>query len=165
MIGSGGAGNPGIRGRLKHGRRRLAAVAASSVIVAAGACGDGSTAPKGPSANDPAAGRFNLLTVNAKSLPFNFFSGTGYKLDFTAGTLSLLADGKYVMAQTTVETVAGFSSTFLDTLRGSWTQNVGSIMMKGEDGSNAPATWDGRDIQLPLNSDGQLLQTVFRRAP
>lgn len=165
MIGIGCEGGVVTRGRRTRVRRSLASLATLTAVVFAGACGDSSTAPKGPSPNDPAAGRFTLLTVNAKPVPFTIFNATGYKLDFTAASLSLLADGKYVMAQTTVETVAGFASTFQDTLRGTWTQNVGSIVMKGEDGSNAPATWDGRDIQLPLNSEGQVLQTVFRKGP
>lgn len=134
-------------------------------LAVVGACGDGSTSPKGPSPNDPAAGRFALQTVNTQALPFSFYNEGGFKLDFTAGTLVLQADGKYVMAQTTVETVAGSASTYQDTLRGSWTQNAGSLSMRGEDSTVTTAVWDGRDIQLSMNSEGQTLRTVFRKAP
>ncbi len=150
------------RRMLRRGIGRLAVV---GTLVTIAACGDGSTAPKGPSPNDPAAGRFALQSVNTQPLPFNLFNETGFKLDFTAASLVLQADGKYVMAQTTVETVAGFASTYQDTLRGTWTQSAGSLSIRGEDSTVTAATWDGRDIQLSLNSEGQTLRTVFRKAP
>jgi hypothetical protein len=69
------------------------------------------------------------------------------------------------MAQTTVETVAGFASTYQDTLRGNWTQNAGSLSIRGDDSTVTAATWDGRDIQMSLNSEGQTMRTVFRKNP
>lgn len=164
MIGIEGEVEGWTRGSQKKFRRNFARLLAVSALVAAAACGDSSTAPKGPSPNDPAAGRFTLLTVNAKPLPFTIFSQSGYKLDFSASTLALTTDGKYVMTQTTVETVAGFASTFQDTLTGTWRQNAGSITMTDSDGkTTTAATWDGRDVQLPLNAEGQTLQSVYRK--
>jgi hypothetical protein len=141
--------------------RRTVVVA---VLVAAGACGD-ATGPKGPSPNDPAAGAFKMLSVNTQPLPFNIFNATGYRLDFAASTLALQTDGKYLMTQTTTETVAGFASTYLDTLSGTWTQVAGSLSLRAQDSTVTTATWDGRDIQLTMNSEGQTLRTVFRKAP
>lgn len=148
------------RRRVRRGVGRLSAVVA---LVATAACGDGATGPKPPSPNDPAAGRFALQTVNTLPVPFNLFNETGFRLDFTAASLVLQNDGKYVMAQTTVETVAGFASTYQDTLRGTWTQSAGSLSIRGEDSTVTTATWDGRDIALSMNSEGQTLRTVFRK--
>lgn len=140
---------------------RLAAIGA---LVAAAACGDGSTGPKAPSPNDPAAGRFALQSVNTQPLPFSLFNETGFRLEFTAASLVLQPDGKYLMAQTTVETVAGFASTFQDTVRGNWTQNAGSLSIRGDDSTVIAAVWDGREIQLTMNSEGQSLRSVFRKS-
>lgn len=146
-------------------RRNITRVAAVVAISALAACGESTTAPKGPSPNDPAAGRFALVTVNSAPLPFTLFNETGFKLDFTASTLALQTDGSYVMAQTTVETVAGFASTYQDTLRGTWRQTAGSLTMTDVDGvTSTTATWDGRDIQVQLNSEGQTLRSVFRKS-
>lgn len=136
-----------------------------AVLVAAGACGGDATGPKGPSPNDPAAGTFTLLSVNTQPLPFTLFNATGYRLDFSASTLALQTDGKYLMTQTTTETVAGFASTYLDTLRGTWTQAAGSLSLRAQDSTVTTAVWDGREVQLTMNSEGQTLRTVFRKAP
>jgi len=103
--------------------------------------------------------------VNTQQLPFTLYNDSGFKLDFTASTLALQTDGQFVLAQTTIETVAGFASTFQDTLRGTWTQNVGTVSLKMTDGSTAPATWDGRQIGMDLDSEGQVLRTVYRKNP
>lgn len=103
--------------------------------------------------------------MNTQPLPFVLFNDSGFKIDFTASTLALLTDGKFVLAQTTVETVAGFASTYQDTVRGTWTQNVGAVSLKMTDGTTAPASWDGVQIGLDLDSDGQILRTVYRKAP
>lgn len=145
-------------------RWQLGRCAAIGALVTAAACGDGSTGPTGPSPKDPAAGRFVLQTVNTQPLPFSLFNETGFRLDFTAASLVLQADGKYFMAQTTVETVAGFASTYEDTLRGNWTQNAGSLSIRGNDSTVIAATWDGREIQLTMNSEGQSLRSVFRKS-
>jgi hypothetical protein len=102
--------------------------------------------------------------VNTQPLPFSLFNETGFRLDFTAASLVLQADGKYFMAQTTVETVAGYASTYEDTLRGNWTQNAGSLSIRGNDSTVIAATWDGREIQLTMNSEGQSLRSVFRKS-
>ena len=146
-------------------RWHLGRLATIGALVTAAACGDGSTGPKGPSPNDPAAGRFALQSVNTQPLPFSLFNETGFRLDFTAASLVLQPDGKYFMAQTTVETVAGFASTYEDTLRGNWTQNAGSLSIRGNDSTVIAAVWDGREIQLTMNSEGQSLRSVFRKNP
>ncbi len=145
--------------------RRWARRLATSTLFFLGACGGDATGPKGPSPNDPAAGVFALSTVNALPLPFNFFKATGYSLDLSAVTLALQVNGNYLMTQTTTETVAGFTSTYLDTLRGTWTQNAGSLSIRGNDSTVTAATWDGREIQMSLNSEGQTLRSVFRKTP
>lgn len=161
MIGTGKRVTGWTRNTQRMFRHATVRIVTAAVPVVT-ACGD-STGPKAPSPNDPVAGRFALQSINTQPLPFTLFNETGFKLDFTAAALVLQNDGKYVMAQTTVETVAGFASTYQDTLRGTWTQNAGSVSMRGEDSTVTTAAWDGREIQLSLNSEGQTLRTVFRK--
>lgn len=150
------------RAALRRAATRLAGTVTVALLVG---CGDGATGPKAPSPSDPAAGTFALVTVNAQPLPFVLFDDSGFKLEYTASTLALQADGQFVLAQTTVETVAGFASTFQDTLRGTWTQRTASVSLQLADGGTAAATWDGTQIGLDLDSEGQVLKTVYRKTP
>jgi hypothetical protein len=150
----------GTRRSLRYRAKQWSAMAA---IMTLAACGDSATGPSLPSANDPAAGMFALTSVNAQPLPFTLFNEAGFRLAFTASTLALQADGQYVLAETTVETVAGFASTYADTIRGTWTQNVAAIVLRATDGATSNGTWDGQEIALDLRSEGQQLRTIYRR--
>lgn len=146
---------------LRRGARR----AASGLMIAwLAACGgDGATGPKPPSPSDPVAGTFALSSLNTQPLPFALFNDGGFKLEFTASTLALQPDGQFVMAQTTVETVAGFSSTYQDTLRGTWTQRTADVTLQLTEGGTAAAKWDGVQIGMDLESEGQVLKAIYRK--
>jgi hypothetical protein len=148
--------------------RPLARLAALVAIVGLAACGDGGATDPGPPApgpNDPVAGAFALTTVNTRPIPFPIFDEAGFKLELTQSQLALLAGGKFVLALTTVETVAGFPSTFQDTTTGSWSQAAGTVALTANDGAATSATWDGRQLGFALDYDGRKLDVVYRRAP
>jgi hypothetical protein len=148
-------------------RRRSTRAAAIITIALTSACGDSGTGPQvpEPSPNDPVAGAFALTTVNTRAIPFPIFDEGGFKLELTQSQLTLQPGGEFVLAITTVETVAGFPSTFQDTTRGTWTQNVGNVSLNATGGSAAAATWDGRTIGFALDYDGQALNVVYRKNP
>lgn len=162
MIGVGERVRRWMRGGHLIGRPPVARLAALASLVVLAACGD-ATGPRGPSPSDPAAGAFSALAINTQPLPFVVLSETGFRLELTASTLALQLDGQFVLAQTTAETVAGFTSTYQDTVRGTWTQAVGNITMRATDGTTTNAIWDGRDIVVPIDTDGQTLRTVYRK--
>jgi hypothetical protein len=137
-------------------------------IAVLGACSDGGATAPGPPApgpNDPAAGVFTLFRVNSQPTPFPLFAETGFRIDLTESTLALQAGGQFVLAITTVETVAGFASTFQDTTRGTWTQAAGNVALNASDGASAAATWDGRQLSFQIDYDGRALDVLYRRNP
>jgi hypothetical protein len=147
-------------------------VSGQTLIVAAfallAACSDGGTTDPGPpppSPTDPVAGTFALATVNAQPVPFALFVETGFRIDLTQSTLALQPGGAFVLAITTVETVAGFASTFADTTRGTWTQTAGNVSLNATGGDAAAATWDGRQLGFQLDFDGSALAVVYRKSP
>ena len=107
--------------------------------------------------NEPAAGTFALSTVDAKALPYTVLADTGYSIEVTAGTAVLDTNHTFLMPLTTRETVAGFVSTYVDTTRGTWTQNVGAITLT-VGSTPAGATWDGRRLTV-MWSIGPVINT------
>jgi hypothetical protein len=140
-----------------------------ALFVTAAACsGDSPTGPTGnnpkvPSGNDPAAGSFTLTTVNALTLPFTFFNESGYVLQMTASTMALESGGQFILAMTTRETVAGFPSTFVDTVRGTWSQNVGAITLTQTGGAAKSGTWNGVTLSFPYEGETGTLALVYTR--
>jgi len=145
--------------------RQTRIIAAFALLAA---CSDGGTTDPGPPAprpTDPVAGTFALATVNAQPVPFALFVETGFRIDLTQSTLALQPGGAFVLAITTVETVAGFTSTFADTTRGTWTQSSGSVALTAAGGDAAAATWDGRQLGFQLDYEGSPLSVVYRKSP
>lgn len=137
-------------------------------FAAFSACSDGGATDPGPpppSPNDPVAGTFALSTVNTQPVPFALFVETGFRVDLTQSTLALQPGGAFVLAITTVETVAGFASTFADTTRGTWTQSAGNVSLNATGGNTAAATWDGRQLGFQFDFDGSTLAVVYRKSP
>ena len=118
-----------------------------------------------PSPSDPVAGTFTLSTVNAQPVPYVLYDDSGYRLALSQSGLALREGGALELVLTTVETVAGFPSTYVDTLRGQWQQNVGTIAMQTGDGAAAAGVWDGRQLAFELDFDGAALAVIYRRAP
>jgi hypothetical protein len=149
-------------------RARAARLAAIVTMVLTGACSDSGATDPGPTPpgpNDPVAGAFALTTLNTRAIPFPIFDEGGFKLELTQSQLTLQTGGQFVLAITTVETVAGFPSTYQDTTRGSWTQAAGNVSLNATDGAAAAATWDGRTLGFALDYDGQQLNVVYQKQP
>ena len=114
--------------------------------------------------NTPAAGTFALEHVDTKALPFAILSDSFYKLEVTAGSAILQTDGAFLIPITTRETVAGYASTYVDTTRGTWTQNVGTILLTPTPGtSTANALWDGRRLTIAFATAETSNSYVFKR--
>ncbi len=138
-------------------------------IVTLAACGGsdsgGPTAPPPPSGTDPVVGAFTLTTVNSGPLPFTLFNEGGFRLEMTGSTMAMQAGGQFVMATTTRETVAGFPSTYVDSTRGTWTQNAGAVTLTAMSGASAAATWDGTRLSFQMTGDPGVLSLVYRKDP
>lgn len=150
-------------------RTTLQRIITLALIAGAGAMGacnkDSPTEIEEPGdPNEPAAGAFALSTVDAKALPFKVLSDTGYSIEVTAGSAVLDTNHTFIMPLTTRETVAGFVSTYVDTTRGTWSQNVGAITLTV---GTAPASalWDGRRLTV-MFSIGPMVNTyVYTKKP
>lgn len=136
-----------------------------TLVACGGSDGGGPMEPPPPSGTDPVVGAFTLNTVNAGPLPFTLFSEGGFELQLTASTMAMQAGGQFVMATTTRETVAGFPSTYVDSTRGTWTQNAGAVTLTDSNGAMAAATWDGTRLAFQMTSDPGVLSLVYRKDP
>jgi hypothetical protein len=116
-----------------------------------------------PSGNDPVAGTFTLATVNALALPFTLFNDSGFRLEIAGSTMALQAGGQFVMVTTTRETVVDFPTDFVDTTRGTWSQNAGIVALTDSAGNAASATWDGVRLAFPMDGDTGVLALVYRK--
>ena len=114
--------------------------------------------------NEPAAGSFALSTVDAKALPYKVLSDTGYSIEVTAGAAVLDTNHTFIMPLTTRENVAGFISTYVDTTRGTWSQDVGAITLTVGT-TPASAQWDGRRLTV-MWTIGPVVNTyVYTKKP
>src|SRR5689334_14332774 len=130
---------------------RFATLVLLASTAASGACNkDSPTEVEKPGdANDPVAGSFALSTVDTKALPFKVIADPDYSIEVTAGSATLdSTTHTFIMPMTTRETVAGYASTYVDTTRGTWTQNVGVVTFVVSSTSAATAQWDGRKLTV-----------------
>lgn len=137
-------------------------------FVITAACSDDSptgpsNSPPPPSGTDPVAGGFTLTTVNALALPFTLFNESGYVLQMTSSTLALESNGQYILAATTRETVAGFPSTFVDTMRGTWTQNAASVTLTQSGTAPTTAVWNGTTLSFPYLAESGVVAVVYTK--
>lgn len=114
--------------------------------------------------NEPAAGSFTLSSVDQKGLPYKVLSDEGYSIEVTAGTAVLDTNHTFLMPLTTRETVAGFQSTYVDTTRGTWSQDAGVITLTV---GTIPATaqWDGRRLTVNWTIGPVVNTYVYTRRP
>lgn len=163
-------GVSGTYGGGKSKPRRFSILLATMALVTAAACSDNNPtaieppAPV-PSANDPVAGTFTLNRVNSAGLPHVLFNDGGFSLEIAGSTMALQPGGQFVMVVTTREVVVEFASTFVDTTRGNWTQNVGNVTLTSPDGSSASAQWNGTQLAFPMESETGVLQLVYAKDP
>ncbi len=140
-------------------------LAATSLVTLVACSSESPAAPVAPvpGPNDPVAGAFTLITVEAMALPFTLFNDSGFVLEITASTMAMQPGGQFVMALTTRETVAGFPSIFADTTRGTYTQNAGAVTLTASSGQTATASWNGVQLSFLMDSDSRLLALVYRK--
>jgi hypothetical protein len=139
---------------------------ATFLVMAVAACG--SDTLTGPDAPAPVpttpVGSYGLSSVNGKSMPVTMFTDTAFTEVIASASLALTADGKYVFAVTTNETVAGYLSVYVDSVSGTWTQQGTSPAITFTSGeASVPAvngTWSGNSISL-LGTDA--IPWVFTR--
>jgi hypothetical protein len=138
---------------------------ALAFVITTACSGDSPTGPTDntpvPSGTDPVAGTFTLTTVNALALPFTLFNESGYVLQMTASTLALETNGQYILAATTRETVAGFPSTFVDTMRGTWTQKAATVTLTRSGAPATTAVWNGTTLSFPYQAESGELAVVY----
>jgi len=129
---------------------------ASCVTAMVMACGSDPAAPAAPeepvyTAADTAAGNFSLSAVGTASIPATILSETGYTMQAGPSTALLADGGQLTIAINTIETVAGYASTYADTLTGTWTQvgtDVRFHIPPGAAGVNVG--WDGTRLAVGL---------------
>src|SRR5579871_5461251 len=122
-----------VAGNAPRGRARsaaaLCALAASIFVVACGS--DSSSTTTGPgggtSGQKTPDGSYSISTINSSPLPFAIYSDTGgYKLEVTAGTITLTTGGQYYIITSYRETLPGVLDTYTDSTAGTWSMPSGS---------------------------------------
>ncbi len=120
-------------------------------MAACGSDAPTSPPPAPPGPTDNPAGSFSLTSVDGKTLPVAVLTDTLYSIEVTGSTVQLAASKQFVIAVTTRETVAGYASTYIDSLTGTWSQSAGTVSMTLDPGQqNFAASWDGTRLTLAL---------------
>jgi hypothetical protein len=138
--------NPSLRRRVTPTPRtgRLRALVAAAAIALAACTG---TEPETP------IGDYTLSQVDGKSVPVALFAEPEYQVTVRAGTLALSADGKYVAAVTTDETVDGFKSTYVDSTSGTWAESAGTLVFTDAlDKTEQTATFASPQLTMTMPS-------------
>jgi hypothetical protein len=130
-----------------------------AALLFAAACSESPSEPTSP------IGQYTLQSVDGKGLPTTLFQDEGYMLQLTGGTLEVEADQTYVAAITTLEMVDINVSEYVDSLRGTWTQdNAGLMQFSVVPQGGFTGSWIGRQITA-LVTDGQTsMSLVFERS-
>jgi hypothetical protein len=141
----------------------LAASLAIASAVALAACGGDASSPGGPSGpltfKNP-VGSYDAATINAKNLPVAIFSGDNYSYEVTSGSLSLTADGKFLLKETFRQTVAGAVSDFVDSTYGSWVLSGNTVnFTSAQDGSADKADWSTSGALTFVEAEGTASNT------
>ena len=139
--------------------RRLLSTLAIATLAACG--GDDPAAPR------QLPGTYPLVSANGRSLPAVVHEEPGYKLEITAGTITLATSGSFSDSYTIRETIDGVVQPIDElTCHGSWTRSGNSVTLSeivtSECGDDATATWDG-DNSLTVTWDDLGVPVVHRR--
>lgn len=149
-------------------RRLSGKLLATLSFATLAACGDSNPAGPvipGPSGNDPVNGSFTLATVNTNPPPYVMFDDSGFKLEIQGSTMALQTGGRFVLAITTRETVAGFASIYVDSTFGTWQQNAGNVTLTDTSNTASPAIWDGVRLSFSMESEDGTVALVYRKDP
>lgn len=139
------------------GRFRNAALLCCFVLLAA--C-DSPSEPTSP------IGNYNLTTVDGDGLPAVIFQAEGYSLSVERGTLEIGADNSYLAVINTLEVVDLAVSEYVDSLKGSWTQdNMGAMLFSLDETTlEFSGVWQGRQVTMMLSDGFDVNALVFRRS-
>lgn len=145
---------------LKNPVRWMTLVVCGTLLQAC-AGGDGPSGPGGVPATP--AGEYTLSTVDARALPFTWYSEPDYSLEVMSGTISIKSNGTWVSRIATRETVAGFVSTYNDSTFGTWTAaNGAATLINAESSVRSSATWTATDVTVN-DVDGAVTRKVLYR--
>lgn len=138
--------------------RRLLSILTLTALAACG--GDDPQAPK------QLPGTYPLVGVNGRSLPAVVHEEPGYKLEITAGTITLATSGSFSDSYTIRETIDGVVQPDEIPCHGSWTRSGNTVALSeivtNVCGDDATATWDG-DNTLTVTWDDLGVPVVHRR--
>lgn len=140
-------------------RTRLAMLCLATLAACGG--GDDSPAPK------QLAGTYPLVSADGRSLPAVLYEDATYKLEVTAGTITLVANGSFSDSYTIRETIDGVVQPVeVIPCHGSWTRSGNTVTLSeivtDVCGDDATATWDG-DNTLTVTWAGLGVPIVHRR--
>jgi len=137
---------------------RSLGIAAVTAVAAAAACGgDGATGPTSP------VGSYALSTVNGMALPATVLSDTGFTVAISDGSLSVQADGKFVVGMTSTWTIEGHPSVFVAADTGTWTQAGGRLVFTYVDSTTQTGAWQRDRITVTDSTSAPVTTFVFAR--
>lgn len=130
---------------------RKTVTATMLVVTLTTACskGEGATGPVTPPPTP--VGAYTLRTIDAKVMPYAMYTEPDYTLEVISGTLSVMANGKWVSKSVTRETVAGNISTYSDSTFGTWSVlAVATIaaFINTETAITSNATWTAAEVTV-----------------
>ena len=139
--------------------RRLLPTLALAAVAACG--GDDPPAPR------QLPGTYPLVSANGRPLPAVVHEEPGYKLEITAGTISLATSGSFSDSYTIRETIDDVVQPIAEiTCYGSWTRSGSTVTLSeivtDKCGDDASAAWDG-DNTLTVTWDDLGVPVVHRR--
>lgn len=140
--------------------RRLLSTLALATLAACGG-GDDPPAPR------QLPGTYPLVSANGRSLPAVLYEAPGYKLEVTAGTITLSGNGSFTDSYTVRETIDGVVQPVeVIPCHGSWTRSGNTVTLSeivtDVCGDDAIATWDGNNT-LTVTWQGLGVPVVHRR--
>jgi len=115
-------------------------IALAALLVTGSACRGGLTGT-----SDLVAGVYTLQTANGQPLPYLLvFIDQDNKLEFTAGSVTIVDDGSFVDSATFLVTESGVQTSQTQVVSGQWTQKGGRITFTPDDGTDPYVmTWNG----------------------
>ncbi|HEV2123558.1 MAG TPA: hypothetical protein VGW38_12385 [Chloroflexota bacterium] len=126
-----------------------------ALLIPLAACGDDGIGPY-----DAAAGTYILQTVDGSPLPVAVVSaGINYRLEVTAGQVTLNAGRSFSRSFTYRQTVSGNVTTETEERTGTYVQSNGSLVLTYSDGDQVPGSLTGNI--LTITAEG--FQFVFQK--
>jgi hypothetical protein len=113
-----------------------------AALIAITACGD-----KGPTEAATPIGGFALESIDGRTIPLTLATAANYRLEITAGTLDLAANGTFTATMVTKQTVDNFSENYVDSTAGTWQRTAtGSyaFLVTGEMAADTAAWTEGK---------------------